>query len=162
MKRFMVSIFVIACACALCAGLVGCGGSGSSSAASSNASASAGASTSASAASSAAASSASGRQPAANVNPADINPGAPDIWRLNGDASAEGIRFEKSDNEAGLAFVRVSADGQDGDGEFNLIITDDKHLRTPMSTAPKIDIVFYDDANCYDYVTRNWYVRTTK
>ena len=155
MKRLITCIFAIACVSALCAGLVGCGSNGSSSATSSASSSSA----SASAASSAAASSDSTSQPAANVDPATIDPGAPDIWRLNGDASAEGIRFEKSSNEAGLSFIRVSASGEDGDGEFNLIITDEKHLRTPMGTAPKIDIVFTDENTCYDYVTGNWYIR---
>lgn len=155
MKRVLMSVFAIACVCALCAGLTGCGSGGSSGSA-----ASSGAASSASSSISPAASQSSGGlQPAANVDPAKINPGAPDVWHLNGDASAEGIRFEKSGNAAGLAFVRVSAAGEDGDGEFNLVITDDLHLRTPLGTAPKIDIVFYDDKNCYDYVRSSWYSR---
>ena len=156
MKRFMMGVFALVCAGALCAGLAACGGGSGSSAASS---ASADASASASASSGVAASSASALQPEANVDPAAIDPGAPDIWRLNGDPSAEGIRFEKSGNEAGLSFIRVSASGEDGDGEYNLVITDDLHLRTPLGTAPKIDIVFYDNDNCYDYVSGNWYSR---
>ena len=155
MKRLITCILTSACACALCVGLAACGsGSPSSSAASSSAASSASVSQAASSAQSA-----SAPKPAAGVDPSAIDPGAPDIWRLNGDASAEGIRFEKADNEAGLAFVRVSASGEDGDGEFNLVITDEKHLRTPLSTAPKIDIVFTDNDTCYDYVTGNWYNR---
>lgn len=160
MKRFMMGVFALVCAGALCAGLAACGGgSGSSAASSASADASASAAASASASSSVAASSAGALQPAANVDPAAIDPGAPDIWRLDGDASAEGIRFEKSGNEAGLAFIRVSASGEDGDGEYNLIITDDKHLRTPLGTAPKIDIVFLDDRTCYDFVKDSTYIR---
>ncbi len=142
---------VVACVAALCLGLTSCASNASSSTSGASVSSSVSASQSASADS---------RQPAANVDPAKINPGAPDVWKLDGKASAEGIRFEKADNEAGLAFVRVSASGEDGDGEFNLVITDDKHLRTPLGTAPKIDIVFIDDSNCYDYVTKNWYTRS--
>lgn len=173
MKQFMSSVFAIACISALCLVLAGCGSQGSSSASSSAKSESASASAAASsvAASSAAASSAATNpaEPAANVNPADINPSqisgndsAPDIWRLNGDASAEGIRFSRYDNDAGLSFIRVNAAGQDGDSEFNLVITDEKHLRTPLGMAPKIDIVFVDDMTCYDYVTNNWYSRSAK
>ncbi len=169
----MMTVTVL-CLCALCAVLVACGSggssesvSGSSAAGSASASGSAtasAASSSATSAASASQSAASGQsagalQPAANIDPAAIDPGSPDIWRLNGDASAEGIRFEKADNQAGLAFVRVLPSGEDGDGEFNLVITDDKHLRTSLGTAPKIDIVFYDNANCYDYVTGKWYSR---
>ena len=158
MKRFITCMFAVTCACALCVGLAGCGsGSASSSAASASASSAASAAVSQAASS---VPSADASQPAASVDPAAIDPGAPDIWRLDGDASAEGIRFEKADNEAGLAFVRVSASGEDGDGEFNLVITDEKHLRTPLSTAPKIDIVFTDNNTCYDCVTGNWYIRS--
>ena len=157
MKRVLMSVFAVACMCALCVGLAGCGSGGSSGSAASSSAASA--SASAASGSSVASQSSGGLQPAANVDPAKINPGAPDVWHLNGDPAAEGIRFEKSSNAAGLAFVRVSASGEDGDGEFNLVITDDLHLRTPLGTAPKIDIVFYDDKNCYDYVRSSWYSR---
>ena len=150
MKRFVAVALAVACMAALCAGLVACGGGSGGSSSSARASSASASSTASSGAS----------QPAANVNPSAINPGAPDIWRLDGNASAEGIRFEKSSNEAGLSFVRVSAAGEDGDGEFNLVITDEGHLRTPLGTAPKIDIVFTDDKTCYDYVTGNWYIRS--
>lgn len=155
MKRFAKVFVAMACVLVMCVGIVGCGSGGSSKAASS-----AGGSASASASQAAASGSAgNASQPQAKVDPATIDPGAPDVWHLNGDKSAEGIRFEKADNEAGLAFIRVLANGADGDGEFNLVITDEKHLRTPLGTAPKIDIVFADNANCYDYVTGNWYSR---
>ena len=161
MKRLMIVALAVACSCALCAGMVGCG-SGASSSAASSASASATASASASAA---AASTGNAAQPQANISPADINPslvsgeGSYDIWYLDGDKSAAGVRFAPEQNDAGLSFVRVDASGQDGDGEFNLVITDEKHLRTPLDTAPKIDIVFVDDMTCYDYVTGSWYIR---
>ena len=160
MKRFSRLVVVLVCMTALCAVVAGCSSSGGSSAASGSGSASASASAQASASAAVASSAA---QPTAGVSPADIDPGqvtgSSDIWRLNGDVSAEGIRFETSGNEAGLSFYRVNASGEDGDGEFNLVITDEKHLRTPQGTAPKIDIVFTDAMNCYDYVTGNWYKR---
>ena len=171
MKRFAMMMAMAACAVVLCAGLAACGSGGSSSgSAASGASASASAASASAAASGATASAASATsaagsasQPVAGVNPADIDPGQvtgeSDIWRLDGNASAEGIRFEASGNEAGLSFIRVSADGEDGDGEFNLVITDEQHLRTPLGTAPKIDIVFTDAMNCYDCVSGNWYRR---
>ena len=157
MKRIITCVLAIACMGALCVVLAGCGASS----ASSSAAASDAASSVSAAASQATASvqSTSADQPAAGVSPADIDPGAPDIWHLDGDASAEGIRFEKADNEAGLEFHRVSASGEDGDAEFILVITDDLHLRTSLGSAPKIDIVFTDNDTCYDYVTGNWYSR---
>lgn len=82
-----------------------------------------------------------------------------DVWYLNGDASAGGVYFTRADNDAGLMFTRVNANGEDGDSEFNLVITSALHLRTPEGLAPKIDFVFIDANNCYDYVTGNWYTR---
>ncbi len=166
MKRFMMGVFAIACAAVLCVGLVACGGgSGSKSAASTSAS-SASASASASTASASAISSQSAASASDYVDPATINPGwldsdvrTSDVWYLDGDPSAGGIFFTNAANEAGLSFTRVDANDQDGDSEFNLIITEDKHLRTPMGTAPKIDIVFDDVMNCYDYVSGNFYCR---
>lgn len=158
MKRLMTGVFAVACAGALCVGLVACGGGSSS------------ASGSASAASSSASAPASASAPSASadelLDPATINPGwldsdvrTSDVWFLNGDTSAEGIFFTNAANEAGLSFTRVDADDHDGDSEFNLVITADKHLRTPEGTAPKIDIVFDDEMTCFDYVTGNFYIR---
>ena len=165
MKRFITCIFVIVCAGALCVGLVGCGSGGS---ASKGSSASASTSASASAAASSASASAASSSAAASeyLDPATINPGwldsdvrTSDVWYRDGDTSAEGIYFTHANNEAGLSFMRVDANDQDGDGEFNLVITEDKHLRTPEGTAPKIDIVFDDEMNCYDYVSGDFYCR---
>lgn len=162
MKRFITGVFAVACAAALSVSLAACGGSSSASSASASASASA---SSASASASAAASS-SAVAADEYIDPADIHPGwldsdirTSDVWYLDGDTSAEGIYFTYANNEAGLSFTRVDANNEDGDGEFNLIITEDKHLRTAGGTAPKIDIVFDDEMNCYDYVSGNFYSR---
>ena len=158
MKRFLTCVFTIACASALCVGLAGCGGSDSNSSSASASSASAPAS------SSAASSTAAVTDDV--LDPAKINPGwldsdvrTSDVWYLDGDTSAEGIFFTRANNEAGLSFTRVDANDQNGDSEFNLVITEDKHLRTPEGLAPKIDIVFDDDMTCYDYVSGNFYIR---
>lgn len=163
MKRIMTGVFAIVCAGALCVGLAGCGG-GSKSASSAAASASASASASAAASSSVASSSAASADE--YVDPATINPGwldsdvrTSDVWFLNGDKSAGGIFFTNAANEAGLSYTKVDANDQDGDSEFNLVITEDKHLRTAGNTAPKIDIVFDDVMTCYDYVSGNFYIR---
>lgn len=166
MKRFMTGVFAVACAGAMCMGLVACGG-GSSSGSASASSASASASASASSASaSASSSSASALNPDNLVDPATINPGwldsgvrTSDVWFLNGDTSAEGIFFTNAANDAGLSYTKVDANDEETDSEFDLIITEDLHLRTAGTTAPKIDIVFDDDMNCYDYVTGNFYSR---
>ena len=44
----------------------------------------------------------------------------------------------------------------DGDKSIALNYTP---LRTPEGTAPKIDIVFDDEMNCYDYVSGDFYCR---
>ena len=172
MKRFMTGVFAVACAGALCVGLVACGGgsssAGSSAASASSASASASASASESASASASSSAASSSAASADeyVDPATINPGwldsdvrTSDTWYLDGDPTAGGIYFTNAANDAGLSYTKVDANDQDGDSEFNLVITEDKHLRTPEGTAPKIDIVFDDVMNCYDYVSGNFYSR---
>ena len=82
-----------------------------------------------------------------------------DVWFLNGDPTAGGIFFTNAANEAGLSYTKVDANDEETDSEFNLIITEDKHLRTAGNTAPKIDIVFDDVMTCYDYVNGNFYVR---
>ena len=169
MKRFITCILAVACAGALCVGLVGCGsggskGSDSASSASTSVSASASATTSTS---TKATSSSSTAKTGEYLDPATINPGwlddgvrEYDVWYRDGDTSAEGIYFSYDEsNEAGLSFTRVDANNQDGDSEFNLVITEDKHLRTPEGTAPKIDIVFDDEMNCYDYVKGEFYCR---
>lgn len=165
MKRIMTGILAIACAGALSVGLAACGGGSSSGAASSSAASSA-SSASASASVSASAASSSAASADEYVDPATINPGwldsdvrTSDVWFLNGDPSAGGIFFTNAANEAGLSYTKVDANDQEGDSEFNLVITEDKHLRTAGNTAPKIDIVFDDVMTCYDYVSGNFYIR---
>ena len=106
-------------------------------------------------------------EPAANVDPAQLNIGRArdeahtgDAWYTDGIKGDSYIYFEVADNaQAGLAYVKM----EKGERALTLLcaMTEDGHLIDQDAEEGKsgIDIVFYDEFKAYDYANETWYVR---
>lgn len=106
-------------------------------------------------------------EPAANVNPAELNIGLAineehtgDAWYLNGVRGDDYIYFKTADNSSiGLAYVKV-----EGGAVTDTVVcamTDDLHIVDEEAADGEsgIDIVIYDNFKAYDYKNSCWYVR---
>lgn len=107
------------------------------------------------------------REPAANIDPRDINVGilqdddrTSDVWYVDGDQSKGGVFFTRAANDAGRTVTWVDESGDElPDNGWYMEVTDN-HLKSDDSGQSRsCDFVFYDEMTCYDAVDGLWYIR---
>jgi len=104
-------------------------------------------------------------EPEAKYDPVNLQPGSrkdndntSDLWYPNGVPGSSYIYFTNALCSAGICYDRVE-DGEIAGGTM-CAETEGMHLVNETdSSSEKIDIVFLDAFNCYDYVTKTWYSR---